>query len=950
MNVPGIGPETAAPVRILNTKLFIPISHPDVVNRSWLDHRLEEGLKSHLIIVSAPAGSGKTTLLSRWVSRLQQPVAWLSLDEGDNDSTRFWSYVIAALQTIQAGIGQTAYQLLRLPQPPPMEALLTELLNDTANLDGDFVLVLDDYHCIENTSVHEGIGYILGKMPPQMHMIIAGRGQPPLPLPLLRGRRNLFELQATDLRFTRQETATFLNQVMGLGLSTDHIKAIEKKTEGWIAGIQLAALALEVIRKESSGVQPGQPDELQAFLSAFSGSHHYVFDYLAQEVVNHQPQQIQSFLLHTAILDRLSSPLCDALFDTEAQGSISSQAILEHLEAANLFIIPLDPHRRWYRYHHLFASFLQARLQKEYPLEKIAALHRQACVWLEENGDIYEAIPHALAAQDYGLSADLIRRVSEEMFATSQLTTLRTWLESIPQDIISQDIQLSMACAWSKLATGEMESAEPHLRDVERLLGTRADGSESSMALPFQQRAILAEISSIRATLNFNQLNLPAVLDLCQQGLAYVSTGGQGEASEKKADVLGALAFNQAVAREFSGDTLAAENAFIESIKRNQHNPHLLSMSKGHLAGIQILKGQLHKAESSYLEALRSSKSRGIPSPLSAIASTGLGNLLCEWNRLDQALSHLQRGIELGKQWNLWESLLAGYTGLARLHWAQGEQEIAFARLDELVVMAEQSDVMWMTPPVHAYHALLSARSGDLQSAATWAENSPVSQGAPMHFMLEPDGLTLARIYIIQGHLTAAARLAAETARSAQAGGRLGRWTEAVLLQGLALYLQGNTAEALPLLEQALQQALAEDYRRIFLDEGPRMVDFLHQAQVSGATRSVDWDDRLNQIITELLLSFEIIPNGSRQQPAQKAEAMLKAAHPEQLNIEYEPLSGRELEVMQLIASGLTNQQIAEQLFISLNTVKTHVKNIYQRLNVTNRAQAIARAQQLGLI
>jgi LuxR family transcriptional regulator, maltose regulon positive regulatory protein len=944
MSIPPEGSDIAAPVRILHTKLFIPRTHPDIVQRTWLDQKLEEGLKSQLMILSAPAGSGKTTLLSRWITHIGRPAAWLSLDERDNDFTRFWSYLIAALQTLQAETGRRALQMLQTPQPPPTEALLTELLNDLSTLEDDFVLVLDDYHTIENSSIHDGLCYVLENMPPQMHLTIAGRSRPPLPLPLLRGRRNLFELQSADLRFTQEETATFLNRVMKLGLSGEHIVAIQEMTEGWAAGIQLAAMALEAIRKEASPTRPGQPDELKAFLAAFSGSHHFVFDYLAQEVVDHQPEQVQTFLLQTAILDRLCGPLCSALNPDGQQDETSSQAILEQLEAANLFIVPLDPHRRWYRYHHLFASFLQARLQKAYPPQKIAELHRLACSWLEANGYLYEAIPHALASQDFEHAVALINRVSEEMFKTSQLTTLKTWLAGIPQELISQSIDLSMRCAWSKLATGEMEKAEPHLSDVEKLLGVKADGSEAGMALPFEQRAILAEISSIRATLHFNQLDLPAVLDLCRQGRAYIATLEKGQASERRTDVLGVLAFNQAIASEYSGDTLAAEEAFQEANRLNRHNPHLLSMGSGHLAGIHILKGQLHKAEAFYLEAMRSAQSGGIPSPLSAIASTGLGNLLCEWNRLDQALNHLQRGIELGRQWNQWESLLSGYTGLARLHWARGEHEVAFAKLDELMKRSEELDVLWMTPPVQAYHALLSARSGDLHSAIAWAESCPVSHSSAIHFMLEPDALTLARIHIIQNRLPEAAKLANGTAASAQSGGRLGRWTEAILLNGLALYLQGKMPQALPLLEKALQRALAEDYRRVFLDEGPPMADFLHQAQITGPDSSPGWESGLNQFIDELLSLFE--KPADQDKPSPK----LTRARPEPLDFTYEPLSEREQEVMKLIATGLTNQEISDQLFISLNTVKTHVKNIYQRLEVTNRAQAIARARQLGLI
>jgi LuxR family transcriptional regulator, maltose regulon positive regulatory protein len=932
--------ESSAPFRLLRTKLFVPRSHPEIVERPWLDQRLDEGTNAKVTILCAPAGFGKTTLLSRWIKLSQRPVAWFSIDEGDNDPTRFWSYFISALQSFQPEIGKNALAMLWAPKPPPVEMVLTELLNEASVLEIDFLVVLDDYHIIENGSIHAGITFILENLPSQMHLIIAGRSEPPLPIPLLRGQRELIELHQDDLRFNSQETEFFFNQIMNLGLSSKQITALEEMTEGWAAGLQLAGMVLEAIHKEPGNLGAISDDGFSNFQSIFSGSHRYVFDYLAQEVVDQQPKHVRSFLLHTSIVNRLCSSLCDDLYPPEED---TNQAILEYLETANLFILPLDSQRQWYRYHHLFASFLRTLLEHEYSNKWIAGLHRKASHWYSQNGYTNEAVVHALEALDYPYAVALLKSITEDMFNTSQLTTLKNWLAMIPASILAQDAKLSLTYAWARLATGEVEYIEKHLKDVEQVLGATADGTESSLSLSPDLRSILGEICSIRASLAFNRSDLTAVLDYCRLARRYIQKEIQSGVIEEQASILGVVAFNQAVAEEYTGLTIEARRAFEEAIRLNQDNPHLLPLATGHLAGIQVLQGKLRQAEETYQNALLITKSQKFPTPLSAMVLTGLGNLLCEWNRLDQALEHLREGIHLGRQWNQWESLIPGYLGLARLHWAQGDCELALQVLEEVNALAKQLQVIWVDQPVHSYQALIAARSGDLETASAWAKSLALAQYQEINFSLEADALILTRIYLAQNRLAEAADLAANIIWSAETGARFGRVIEGCLLQALALYLQGGLSNAAPVLNRALNLAAPENYQRIFLDEGPAMGDLLYQVKEGGLITRPDQKGELLKYLDHLIDQFrEAVASSASSAHLRPVRSGMNKAY-------IEPLSERETEVMRLILAGLTNQEIAEELFISLNTVKSHIKNIYKRLGVSKRAKAIARWRELGL-
>src|SRR3712207_5241388 len=445
---------------ILATKLYVPPPQPRVVLRPRLIERLNEGLHRKLTLISAPAGSGKTTLVGEWVAAVERPAAWLSLDEGDNDPTRFRSYLVAALQTVAPDIGESVLGVLGSPQPPPTESLLTALLNEISTIPDDFVLVLDDYHVVDARAIDDALVFLLEHLPPRMHLVIATREDPHLPLARLRARGQLTELRASDLRFTLSEAAEFLNSVMGLGLSAEDIAALESRTEGWIAGLQLAALSMRG-REDVSG-----------FIRAFAGDNRYIVDYLVEEVLQRQPERIRSFLLQTSILERLSGPLCDAV-----TGQEEGNARLEALERGNFFVVPLDDKRHWYRYHHLFAEVLYAHLMAEQP-DLVATLDRKSTGWYEQNGLLSDAIRHALAAEDFERAASLVELAALEMLGSGQEDTLFGWLEALPDELVGSRPVLSVYYAFASLGHIGLEAAEACLQEVERWLDTTADTSE----------------------------------------------------------------------------------------------------------------------------------------------------------------------------------------------------------------------------------------------------------------------------------------------------------------------------------------------------------------------------------------------------------------------------------------------------------------------------------------
>lgn len=906
--------QIAVTLRLLRTKLFVPHAHPELVARPRLMEGLDTSLQCRLTLVSAPAGFGKTTLLSAWATQQPLPLAWVSLDERDNDPARFWAYVIAALQTLWPAVGTRAFTMVQAPQPPAIEGVLTELLNDVAAVGEEAILVLDDYHAVREPAIHEAVGFLLDNLPPTLHIMIASRTQPPLSLPLLRARRQLAEIKADHLRFTEPEASVLLNQTMGLALNEDEVAALETLTEGWAAGLQLAALSMQEV------------DDINGFLHSFSGSHRYVFDYLAQEVLNHQSPARRTFLLRTAILERMCGPLVDVV---TAQSN--GYATLVELERNNLFVIPLDQDRHWYRYHHLFRDFLVARLQEKMAPADVAACHRHASRWYADHDNLPEAIHHALAAEDFERARTLITEMVMPMFESSELRTLLSWLNRLPPSMLDADPHLSIAAAWASLATGQPDDVEPRLQAVERQLDIQADGSPATYQQPPDVRGTLGEISCLRASLAFNRMDVDQVRRLSNQAEIYLSEDVDRGAFNTRLSLQGIATFNLALAYEFSGDTREAVTTFERTIKllREDANPHILPMAISHLAQLQVVQGQLRAARRTYEIALEAAQ-ESPHSPLNGIAYTGLGILLYEWNDLDQAAAHLLQGIELGEPWFHWEIILAGYTGLARIDMARGNPAKAMARMDALESQANRMKIGWAMPAIMAYRALFQTLSGNASAAAAWAESfsSTIPELGPIPYTSEGYSLMLARILQQQGSLARAAGLLDRLIAGAKAGGRTGSVLKAQALDALVLAEQGERDAALTMLSRALALAEPEGYVRIFADLGAPMIELLH------ATPASSYRTRL----------LDALDTSATLRPTSPAQS--EASDP---TLD-EPLTDRELEVLTLIAEGLTNQEIADQLFISVNTVKTHAKNLYTKLDVRNRAQAALRASELGLL
>ena len=905
--------ESSSAARLLRTKLFVPQVHAELVARPRLLTRLDAGHRCKLTLISAPAGFGKTTLLSTWIAERDEPVAWVSLDDRDNDPPRFWAYVIAGLQSVWPDVGETASAMLHAPQAPPIQGILTELLNDVAEQKEAVALVLDDYHAITDDDIHAALTFLLENAPPQLHLIIASRTDPPLSLPLLRARRQLVELRAADLRFTIEEAEAFFDQMEGLSLDDEDVTALESLTEGWAAGLQLAALSvLEV-------------DDVSAFIQTFSGSHRYIFDYLAHEVLNRQPSAVHAFLLQTAILDRFNASLCEAV-----TGDVESQKVLERLEAANLFIVPLDQRRHWYRYHHLFSDFLQAQLEQEVEPQERVDLHQRASVWCEAQGYPSAAIQHALAAEDDERAAALIRQVTGEMFQRSELRTLLQWIEALPEPLLAEDAFLNMAMAWALLATGQSEAVAPHIQAVERLLEISVDEVDASCELPADIRGALAEIACIRASLAFNRFDLARAQALAQKALACLADPQAHGLYNQNLSLRGVAAFSSASAHEYAGETSAAVAVFEDAVDviREDQNMHLLPVSISHQGQLYVVQGQLHDAAQTYETALASMDGDMPPSPLSGVAYTGLAQVLYEWNDLQQAVAHLERGVELGKQWVSWDVLLPGYAMLSDIAVARGDPEQALAYLDTLTEYVQQwEDIQWALPAIASHRALVAVRRGDVDAAAEWAASSELNESGPIPYVQEGDALVLVRVWLAQGRADAAVALLTRLLASNEAAERWGRVIKVLVLQALAFAELGNREAAVTALTRAVERAEPEGYVRTFIDEGAPLHALLAHVDV------------LPAYVTTLQAAF------AEPEPEPAEDATVPVSQPL-----IEPLTDRELDVLRLIAQGLTNQEIADALFISVNTVKTHAKHIYEKLNVRNRAQATTRAAEMGLL
>jgi LuxR family maltose regulon positive regulatory protein len=902
---------------LLLTKLYVPPPRPNIILRPRLIERLNEGLRRKLTLISASAGFGKTTLVSEWLAGCGRPVAWLSLDEGDNDLARFLAYLIGALQTLETNVGKGAMGMLQGSQSPPTEVVLTTLLNEIAAIPDNFILVLDDYHMIDSEPIDQALTFLLDHMPPQMHLVIATREDPSLPLPRYRVRGQLTELRAADLRFTPEEAGGFLNQMMNLNLSVENIAALETRTEGWIAGLQLAALSMQ-----------GRED-IAGFIQAFTGSHRFVLDYLVEEVLQHQSEHIRSFLLQTAILDRLCAPLCNAVTERE-----DGKEILDILERNNLFLIPLDDKRQWYRYHHLFADVLQAHLIEAQP-EQVSSLHQRASAWYEQTGFPHDAIRHSLAAEDFERAAGLIELAWSAMDLSYQSSTWLGWVKALPDVLIRARPVLSVGYAWALLDGGELEASETRLHDAELWLDTPTD--KMVVVDKEQFRSLPASIATARAYRSLAFGNIPGAVQYAQQALELTPEDDQVRHNQATS-LLG-------LAQYTSGDLEAAERSLADFHTNLRKTGEILTLIgiTFLLADIRVALGRLHEAESSYQQTLRLATGQGEPMPLgTADLYRGLGELYVEWGDLKAAAQHLLTGQKLGEQIapTDWPHRLC--VSQARLKEAQGDLDGALALLDE----AERVYIRGPLPdvrPVAALKARIWLKQGRLAEAKGWAREQGLSVDDDICYTREFEHITLTRVLIAAGKsdreagsLDEATRLLGRLLQAAETGGRLGSAIQILLLQGLAFQAQDNLPHALASLERALTLAEPEGYVRIFVDEGEPMrmliADFrfsIEKQMSSSAHAQLGYTDKL-------LAAFA--------RPVNK-QSTIKNPKSEMV----EPLSERELEVLKLLRSELSGPEIAQQLIVSLNTLRTHTKSIFNKLGVNNRRAAIRRGEELNL-
>jgi LuxR family maltose regulon positive regulatory protein len=865
---------------LLVTKLYTPPARKNLVLRQRLIQMMNDAWQQDkkLTLVSASAGYGKTTLVTEWVRGSQTKSAWLSLDETDNDPARFLTYLIAALQLIDSSIGEKTRAMLQSPQPLPPEVVMTSLLNEIAKVPTSFILVLDDYHLIQALPIHSHLDFLVEHQPPQMHLVIITREDPPLPLARLRARGQMAEIRQNDLRFSPEECADFLQRVMGLNLKANDIAALERRTEGWIVGLQLAAISMQ-----------GR-DDLTNFVEAFTGSSHYVLDYLIEEVLKQQPPDVQDFLLKTSILDRMSGPLCNVLVDRT-----DSRDLLDHLEHANLFIFPLDQSRSWYRYHRLFAELLRQRLHATNTLSE-NELHCLASQWFATEGFIPEAIQHALEASDWDRAATLINDITVPLLRSGELVTLIGWLKSLPDEVIFSRPEFCQNYGWALTLTGQLEAADIYLRQAENI----ARDDETLLGPILVARAyhlrvrgdILLAIDYARRALSI----LPQT-DALSRGLAALTLG---------------LAFWNI------GDFQESERAFLEVDRTAQQssNHYARMTALAYLGNIQAVFGHLHRAAELCQQVIR----LGGGSPPVAPAHIALATLYYEWNQLDLAMEEAQIGIEQSQHTGNPLILCDGYRILVIIHQGFGDPEAAMSTLkkaDQLVDSHQVSPLARLR--MAACHVQVALAQDNLTSAQFWAEQ--VSEPSAASLFDPCLGLVPIRILLARHEKAEAAGKLMELYETACQKGCGAGMIEVRLLQALAADAPND---ALHFLQDALKMAQPEGFIRTFVDKGEPVKALLERLKSQGGD--------LKEYILSLLSAFG---------------ETVRVLAPQAL---VEPLSERELDVLHLLEQGMSNGEIAKRLVVTIGTVKSHVHSIINKLGVSNRSQAVIQARSLKLL
>ena len=906
---------------LLATKLHIPAPRPGLVPRPRLAEQLDEGLTRGVILVCAPAGYGKTVVLADWARRGEHQAGWLSLDAGDNDPARFWRHAVAALDRVRPGVGDRVAPLLGPPTPSSFQGVVTALINELAGQpDADeALLVLDDYHVIGSQLVHDSLGFLVQHRPDAICVVLASRNDPPLGLARLRALGQLAEVRAAELRFTPGEAAALLQQVAagsGLALPDQAVRALAERTEGWAAGLQLAGLSLR-----------GQ-DDVAAFVAAFTGSHRYVLDYLAEEVLERQSEQVRTFLLETSVLERLSGPLCDAV-----TGRAGSQALLDQVERAGLFLVPLDEVRGWWRYHHLFADLLRARLQAEQP-GRVAQLHRNAAAWCQEHGLADDAIRHAVAAGEMTWAAELVEQHFDAvLYLHGEGATTQRWISALPGELVRSRPRLLLAQSFLASYSGQLEAVEPLLDAAERASPGGADA-------PFEPT-----VGRARSLL----VNVPALIALQRSYLGQLR--GDPEATMAFASralvefgedewLLGLVTrLNLGIGEWLRGRAAEAESVLVATIPgwRTLGQPTLTAWVVHLLGQVQRAQGRLDTSAQTYRQALEMTAVPGRPPPPTAGPPyVGLGEVAYQRDDLNPALLYATEGIALCRQFVYKTPLAAGLATLAWIRQVTGDPAGALQAIDE----AKQASPGTAGPlnPVPAQRARLLLAQGDLAAAARWTQENGLNEDDEPDYPSEQEYLVLARVLLAQARPGPALALLDRLHAAAAAQDRIGSLIEIGALRALAVAASGDADRAVDALAEALTLACPQGYVRVFADEGPPMAALLGHLIAAQRTGQAPAGVPLGYL-ARLQRAFGAGPPAP--EPGRDTVAVPGIVY---------PLTSRELEVVEMLAAGRSNQSIAAELVVTLDTVKKHVSHVLAKLGAANRTEAVARARELSLI
>lgn len=883
-------------VPLLTTKIVVPRTRQTFVTRPHLLARLDVGLRRRLTLVSAPAGFGKTTLIAAWAKQTDYPVAWLSLDERDNDRARFFAYLTAALARLDIGLGPAALSAPELSQTFHAEPAMTALINQINTLTHDLVLVLDDYHLVTASDIHDLVTFLLEHQPSHLHLIFATRADPPLPLARFRGRGQLQEIRAADLRFSPEEAAIFLDEVMGVQLAPADVARLTRRTEGWVVGLQMAALSMQ-----------GR-DDLPAFITAFAGNHRYVMDYLLEEVLDLQPEPVHRFLLQTSVLDQMSAPLCDAV-----RQAGDSHALLASLEQDNLFIVALDDRRAWFRYHRLFADLLRQRLERQHP-NLVPELHRRAGRWYEAQAMMPQAIDHALMAKDAAWAAALIDAAAEATLLRSESATFLRWVEALPDAEVCQRPALCIFRAWALLLSGRpLDEVEFWLNRLEELPEHQIGQAMALQALLALYRGDMPEMADLAQS----ALQTLAPHDLLFRGivtslsaLRFMSDGNLATGG----DALLALARDHAA----SGNVMAALMAFST------------------LGELRVRQCRLHEATEVYQRALAvSCDDRGERLPAAGPALIGLGTVALMQHKIEEAIAYLEEGIALARQVG---DIIAldGFIALARAHQASGNGDAALGVLDEALQIARNFDItdiddfaialertrLWLSQGrLVEVRAWLEARGlvGPLDSLVNVEGLHPIAQRFRKYELM-----MIAKYYLVKGRYDEALAALDWAGAQIEARGRISALVEVLTTKAMVYDKLGRRKQAQAALDRALVLSAPGGYLQAFVEAGAALTPLLRAAQqVEPAFVA-----RVVAVIEDAYASVE------RMQPAGLLD----------------PLTEREMEVLAFLPSHLSSTEIADRLYVSPSTTRTHIKNIYSKLNVHSRDDAVQRARELGIL